>query len=79
MTVVAVSRVPRHGTAYCPQPSEAVLSIPTVHFCEVLIRAVEEGVIKKDSQQSVKVFDGLVRGVLASAELKTLATDFFYS
>ena len=63
----------------CSQPSEAVLSIPTVHFCEVLIRAVEEGVIKKDSQQSVKVFDGLVRGVLASAELKTLATDFFYS
>ena len=39
---------------------------------------MQEGVVKKSHREAgVEVFDGLVRGVLASAKLKTLATEVY--
>ena len=76
MTFVAVSRVPRHGTARMSPALGGCTEHSHCSLLEVLIRAGEEGVVKKSHREAgVEVFDGLVRGVLASAALKTLATE----
>ena len=73
---MCVSRVPRHGIAWL---SPALRGCTEHSFCS-LLRSFdplrEEGVVKKTAEAGVEVlFDGLVRGVLASAAIKTLATE----